>query len=97
MVNSCFRKHHPWSLTVLFKSEDMDIDTAVTFIAEREDDRLSDMIDAAREEEPPPAAPTIPPQKVQLKNHIRDGLTDPNSKLSDLHNQAREVPLPPAI
>ena len=39
---------------LLFQSEDMDIDTAVAFVEDREDDRMSDMIDATQEEESPP-------------------------------------------
>ena len=39
---------------LLFQLEDMDIDSAITFIEEREDDRPSATIDAAQEEEPPP-------------------------------------------
>ena len=56
----------------------MEIDTAVAFIEERENDRLSDMIDEAQEEKPPPetddeglppesAAEESPPKTLQDK------------------------------
>ena len=50
----------------------MDLDTAVAFVEDREDDRMSDMIDATQEEESPPETveEEYPPETVEPDSQL---------------------------
>ena len=76
---------------LLFQLEDMDIDSAITFIEEREDDRPSATVDTAQEEEPPPEIDDegSPPKSATEDSPLETGDEKPLPETTDEEFYAR--------